>query len=109
LKSKVVFTPEAQSDLNELFDYIADRDGNDRALDYIERIEDACLSLRTMPGCGTSREDLRSGLRLMGFERRAVIAFQAGSGFVAILRALYGGRSIDRAFPKGSKAQENED
>jgi toxin ParE1/3/4 len=105
LRNRVVFTPEAEKDLNELFDYIADRDGRERAFHYIERIEDVCTSLRTMPERGTAREDLRPGLRLMGFERRAVIAFQVGSGLVAILRILYGGRSIDRAFPKGKKAK----
>jgi toxin ParE1/3/4 len=103
LITKVVFTPEAQKDLNELFDYIAERDGNDRALRYIERIEDACMSLRTMPNRGTLREDLRPGLRFIGFERRALIAFRVSTGSVAILRILYGGRSIERAFPRRNK------
>jgi toxin ParE1/3/4 len=65
---------------------------------YIERIEKFCMSLQTLPNRGTLREDLRPGLRVIGFERRALIAFRVRSSNVAILRILYGGRSVERAF-----------
>jgi toxin ParE1/3/4 len=54
--------------------------------------------LQNLPNRGTSREDLRPGLRVMGFERRVLIAFQVATDSVAILRILYGGRSIEKAF-----------
>lgn len=95
---EVVFTPEAQGDLLELYDYIAAHGGPERAMAYIARIEKACASLRTIPERGTLREDLRPGLRVMGFERRALIAFRVRLNTVAILRILYGGRSLERAF-----------
>jgi plasmid stabilization system protein ParE len=53
-----------------------------------------------MPDRGTRRDDLCPGLRVMGFERRVLIAFQINSGSVAILRILYGGRSVELAFPQ---------
>jgi hypothetical protein len=34
----------------------------------------------------------------LGFERRVLIAFQVRSDSVAILRILYGGRSVELAF-----------
>ncbi|MGA2207414.1 MAG: type II toxin-antitoxin system RelE/ParE family toxin [Terracidiphilus sp.] len=98
MKLKVVFAPEARDDLFELYDYIAHYGSPDRAMAYIERIERACMSLQTLPNRGTLREDLRQGLRVMGFERRALIAFRVNPGSVAILRILYGGRSAERAF-----------
>jgi toxin ParE1/3/4 len=98
LNFEVVFTPEAQGDLLELYDYIAAHGGPERAMAYIARIEKACASLRTIPERGTLREDLRPGLRVMGFERRALIAFRVRLNTVAILRILYGGRSLERAF-----------
>jgi toxin ParE1/3/4 len=98
VKLKVVFTAEAQGDLLELYDYIAAHGSPGRAMAYIERIERACMSLRTIPERGTLREDLRPGLRVMGFERRALIAFRVRLNTVAILRILYGGRSLERAF-----------
>lgn len=97
---QVVFTPEAQSDLLDLYDYIADRSGPTRAMHYIERIEQTCITLQSLPERGTRRDDLRPGLRVIGFEHRVLIAFQVGSNAVAILRILYGGRSIELAFPQ---------
>jgi toxin ParE1/3/4 len=94
----VYFTPEAQDDLFGLYDYIADRSSPARALRYIERIEKTCMSLQTFPDRGTRREDLRPGLRVVGFKRRVLIAFQVRSDSVAILRILYGGRSVELAF-----------
>ena len=98
MKFKIVFAPEARDDLNEIFESIAEHDGPERAITYVERIEKACLSLQTLPNRGRPREDIRPGLRVMGFERRALIAFRVSSNTVAILRILYGGRSVERAF-----------
>lgn len=44
------------------------------------------------------------GLRVLGFERRAVIAVSVAADVVTILRVLYGGRDIDTALaePEGS-------
>jgi toxin ParE1/3/4 len=44
------------------------------------------------PKRGARRDDLRPGLRILGFERRAAIALQATAETVVILRILYGGR-----------------
>jgi len=45
------------------------------------------------------RDDLRPGLRILGFERRAVIALQVTADRVMILRILYGGRDLETVFP----------
>lgn len=81
-----------------LYDYIAVRDGADRAIGYIGRIEECCRSLSLFPERGTRRDDLRAGLRTLGFERRAVIALQIAADKVTILRILYGGRNVETAF-----------
>jgi toxin ParE1/3/4 len=54
--------------------------------------------MTSFPQCGTSRDDIRPGLRTLGFERRATIAFTAQGDDVIILRILYAGRSLDPAF-----------
>jgi toxin ParE1/3/4 len=43
---------------------------------YIDRIEVACLALETFPERATRRDNIRPGLRTIGFERRATILFQ---------------------------------
>jgi toxin ParE1/3/4 len=97
---KVVFSPEAKADLLELYDYVADASNPTRALGYVERIERACRALKTFPQRGVPRNDIRPGLRVIGFERSATIAFATSENTVTILRVLYGGRDIGRAMPK---------
>lgn len=89
-----LFTPEAESDLLELYDYIAEHSSPERALSYIERVERWTNSLQTFPERGTARDDIRPGLRLISFDRRVSIAFQVRTDSVIILRILYAGRDI---------------
>ena len=64
--------------------------------DYIDRIEEACLSLETSPMRGTRRDDISQGLRIIGFERRATIVFRVRGSRVTIVRIFYGGRDFER-------------
>jgi toxin ParE1/3/4 len=98
VKRKVVFSPEAQADLLALYDYIADQASATTALRYVTRIERYCLGFDIAPERGTRRDDLRPGLRTIGFERRATIAFHVEGRTVTIDRILYGGRSLERTF-----------
>ena len=96
---RIEFSPEALADLLDPDDTIAPRAGAAVAIGYIERIERYCHSLSTFPERGTHRDDLRPGLRVIGFERRAVIAVSVADDCVTVLRVLYGGRDIESALP----------
>ena len=91
---KVLFAPEARDDLKELYLYIAERAGDERAMAYVERIESYCLGFADFPERGTRRDDLFPGLRIVGFERRATLALLVDGDTVTFLRVLYGGRDI---------------
>ena len=93
----VVFSPEAQTDLIELYNYIAAQSGPARAIGYVGRIEKYCLGFAHSGERGTKRDDLRPSLRVVGFERRVTIAFHVDAATVTIDRILYGGRDIRRA------------
>jgi len=95
-KAKVSFRPQARADLIALYDYIVADAGLHIAAEYIDRIEVACLSLATFPERGRKRDDIRPGLRIVGFERRASIVFQVAKTEVAIVRILYGGQDLER-------------
>jgi toxin ParE1/3/4 len=97
MSAQIVFSSEAQNDLFDLYDYIAAHSSPERALTYIERIEEVCLGLETLPERGTRKDEVRPGLRIIGFERRVTIAFHVQSDRVTILRILYGGRDLSRA------------
>jgi toxin ParE1/3/4 len=94
---EVSFRPRAEADLLALYEYIAGEAGTAVAGGYIDRIEAACLNLATFPERGTRRDDIRPGLRTIGFERRATIAFQVLENEVVILRVFYGGQGWERA------------
>ena len=94
---EVGFTPEAQSDLYRLEDYIAGRSGAERASAYVDRVYAYCQSFAHFAERGTMRNDIRPGLRLIGFERRITIAFHVTDEFVVIDRILYGGRDLPAA------------
>jgi toxin ParE1/3/4 len=52
--------------------------------------------LLTFPESGRSRDDLRPGLRIIGFERRVVIAYMVlPDGDLEIGRIFYGGRDYE--------------
>jgi toxin ParE1/3/4 len=95
VKFSVSFRPEAESDLFKLYDYIAEEADPVIAGGYIDRIEAACMALAAFPERGTGRDDIRPGLRTVGFERRATIIFQVAAQEVLIVRVLYGGRDAD--------------
>lgn len=94
---RIVFAPEAQADLLDLYDYIAEQGSPERAMAYIARIEALCRGLATFPERGTRRDEIRPGLRVMGFARRVAIAFHVDEDVVTIDRVLYGGRDIGGA------------
>jgi toxin ParE1/3/4 len=93
---EVSFLPQAEADLFALDRYIAEETGRAVAAAHIERIEAACMELETLPRRGTQRNDIRRGLRTMGFERRATIVFQVLKAEVVIVRIFHGGRDYER-------------
>jgi toxin ParE1/3/4 len=97
-KFRVSFRPQAEADLFGLYRYIAEQAGHEIAAGYIDRIEAACLALETFPERGKRRDDIRPGVRIMGFERRVTILFRVAKAEVMILRALYGGQDYERFF-----------
>ena len=65
---------------------------------YVGRIVDFCNGLSTFPLRGTQRDDLLSGLRVTGFERRVTIAFIVTAEEVLIEGIFYGGRDFEAEF-----------
>ena len=93
---EVKFTPRAERHLRDLQQYIAVEVGPQTAGRYIERVIDYCLGLETFPLRGTQRNDLRPGLRVLGFERRVAIAFTVDDAAVVVHGIFYGGQDFER-------------
>lgn len=89
---RVVFRREAIQHLEELYDYIADAGSPENAALYTEAIVTYCEGLIDFPHRGSVRDDIRPGLRTIGYRKRVVIAFTVLDDTVVILGIFYGGR-----------------
>jgi toxin ParE1/3/4 len=75
LPYRIVFSPEAEAQLAGIFRHIAREASPDTVERFVNAIIDYCEAFDMFPQRGTSREDLRPGLRTIGFRRTATIAF----------------------------------
>ncbi len=91
---KILFRPRARRDIIALYRYIAKESSPRIAANYVGRMEKACLSLASFPQRGPAVPSHLSGLRTMGFERRATILFCVLEDRVEILRIYYGGQDL---------------
>lgn len=93
----VQFTPEAQQQLDELEAHIAEAGSPVVAARYVDSIVDHCENLQTFPHRGTRRDDLRPGLRTLGFRRRVTILFEIADAAVNVIGVYYGGQDYETA------------
>lgn len=56
--AKVILTPEAIEDILEIYAYILERDGEERAQTILKRLEQTAYSLDTLPMRGKLPEEL---------------------------------------------------
>lgn len=97
MATRVVFTPEARAQLMSLYRYVADQAGPDTAFALTSAIVDHCERFTTFPRRGTPRDDIRPGLRTLGFLKRAVIAFDVAGDTITIIGIFYGGQDFETA------------
>jgi toxin ParE1/3/4 len=94
----VFYSEAALEDLQGIFDYIADQAGPVVAGRYVDRLKRNIDGLDLFSERGARRDDLRPGLRLIGFERRVTILFTVSDRQVAVVAVAYGGQDIDSRF-----------
>lgn len=92
----VTYRPEAAADLEEIFLYVLDKSGDlITAKRFTNRIKARCDKIGNAPRGGAPRPDLGEGLRLVPFEKSAVILYRVTDIEVEIVNIFYGGRDYD--------------
>lgn len=91
----VVFTPEAAEQLDALYAYVAAAASPATALSYTNAIVSYCEGLNISPHRGSRRDDVRPGLRVTNYKKRAVIAFTVDEDLVSIIGIYYGGQDYE--------------
>ena len=97
---KINLTPKAQSDLKEIFRYIAvDLQSIQNATGQLDRLEKAISSLEQMPECYRVQDKepwRRRNLRIMTVDNYLVLYVpNKEERTVTVIRIMYGGRDID--------------
>ena len=91
----VIFTPEAEKQLVAIYQYVSAEASPAIAERFTASIVDYCEGFDTFPQRGTQRNDLRLGLRIVGYRRRVTIAFAVDTSTVSILGVYYGGQDYE--------------
>jgi plasmid stabilization system protein ParE len=92
---RVVFAPEAVDHLDALYAYVAAAASPATALSYADAIVSYCDGLNISPHRGSSHDDVRPGLRVTNYKKRAVIAFTVDENLVSIIGIYYGGQDYE--------------
>lgn len=95
MRYAVVFTPEAEEQLAALYHYIAAAASPEIADRYTNAIVTYCEGLQTFPHRSIGRDDIRPGLRITNYRKRAVIAFDIDAEQVTIIGVFYGGQNYE--------------
>jgi toxin ParE1/3/4 len=90
---RVVFTPEAVSQLAALYTMLEQASSPERAGRYVDAVVSRCEGLRQFPLRGARRDDIRPGLRLTHYRGRTAILFRVGSDDIAIIGVFHGGQN----------------
>ena len=97
MKYRVVFSPEAEEQLAELYRYIASVASPVVAERYVNAIISYCETLETFPLRGVPRDDIRPGILLTNYKGRTIIAFAVDSELVSIIGVFYCGQDYQTA------------
>jgi toxin ParE1/3/4 len=100
---EVLFDRAAAAELTEIFNYVEDRAGTAIATNFVNKLHDFCRRLEQTPERGTKRDDLRAGLRTIGYRRRATVLFEVDHARhrVVIVGIYYAGRNYESDFEGG--------
>ncbi len=99
----VSYADAAKFDLGEIQRYLRSQGASfTTARGFTGRIKARCDKIGNVPYIGTARDDILADLRMVPFERSAVILYVVESDRIRITNIFYGGRDYEalmRQFP----------
>jgi toxin ParE1/3/4 len=94
---RVVWSPEAEQDLLDIWAYLA-REASTRVADeQLRSIDRVCDMLSEAPLLGRSRDELLPGIRSIAAQPY-VIFYRAPATHIEVVHVLHGSRDIDTIF-----------
>jgi len=93
---ELVISDEAESDLDDIWDYIA-KDSPLKADRFTDQLYRKCIDIANLEGIGRRRDELSEGLLSIP-HKKFVIFFEREKKVVNIVRVLRGSRDLDQIF-----------
>ncbi len=91
---KVRLSQDAELDLDNIYRFVRRQSqSTEIARAYVTRLQNFLAAFETFPERGSLYNDIRPGLRRVGFEGRISVAFIVDDGEVLVLRLLYAGQA----------------
>lgn len=100
MKRHFVLTPEAESDLLSIWEYIANAQSVPAADKAIARIYDACEELSDMPGLGHARPELLDERHKLWSVWSYLIVYRWQTKPLQIIAVVHGARELEVFFEK---------
>lgn len=94
---KLIWSPEAITDLDAIWDFYFDAAGRHTAEKMVREIAETCRSIAQHPLIGRARDEVRLGLRSL-VSHPNVIFYRVRSDIPEIVRVLDGRRDIEAIF-----------
>ncbi len=92
---KVAMSARATRQVQRIYDYIADNASTATAERFVSDLLEYCYGFDLFPVRGIARDDIRPGVRMVGFKRKASIAFSVKADTVTIVAVFYRGQNYD--------------
>ena len=98
---RLVLSRRAKAQINSLYEYIAREASLEIADRYVDALIERIAGLTQFPHRGTSRDDLRPGLRTVPFRRRITIAYAVKPREVRIIAIAQAGQDMKELVGEG--------
>lgn len=96
---RITRRPLAETDIVEIWDYIAD-DNFEAADRWVDQLDEKLRLLAMQPLMGRTRDELERGVRSFPFGRYVIFYMPTDVG-IDVVRVLHGARDIDTVFGDG--------
>lgn len=90
-------SPEAEQDLNDIFDYTEMEFGLDQAVQYLKDLERCFIQLCNNPSIGRERTEIREALYSF-VSQSHVVFYRILNDRLRVVRVLHGSRDLPRHF-----------
>jgi len=92
----VIYADDARNDLSAIFAIVLEMSGSIVTAErFVRRIEERCNRIGDAPRGGAPRDDILPGMRIVPFEKRAVIMYFVEADSVIISNIFYGGADYE--------------